>query len=59
MHTLSIHECLSATNQNEVQFLKNTNPLMHRAVELLETCERLFSTGTPMTNRPVDLVSIL
>ena len=44
---------------DEVHFLKNTNSLMHRAVELLEAREKLFLTGTPMIDRPIDLAGIL
>ena len=44
---------------DEVHFLKNIDCLMYRAVELLAAREKLFLTGTPMINRPVDLVGIL
>ena len=44
---------------DEVHFLKNIDSLIYRAVELLAAREKLFLTGTPMINRPVDLVGIL
>ena len=44
---------------DEVHFLKNTYSLMHRAVELLQARGKLFLSGTPMVNRPIDLVGTL
>lgn len=44
---------------DEVHLLKNVDSLMHRAVELLHAEEKVFLLGTPMVNRPIDLLGIL